>query len=169
MAHDVATTILSMTRSMQDSAFEQARWRMHVDAFILRSEAPTNPWAGPWGYIGFIDFATDGAGLFEIRMKGRQALRLRLSQEGPHPVTQFLLNEMTAHFGGREETVRIKSLSIKLIAGRRKGDKWSFRKDAGMITRVDVGKGKPLEETLVDMKTSVDQPAGGAGPRVCQA
>jgi hypothetical protein len=148
MAHNVATTILSMAKSMQESAFEQARWRINVSV-QAKCQGP------PYWYDVFIDFATDGKEL-DIKMKGRQRLLLRMSTE-QSPITRLLLNELTAHFGGRAYPVSLTSMDLNLIAGRRKGDKWSFRKDAGMITRVDVGKGKPLEESLLDLKATVDQ------------
>jgi hypothetical protein len=156
MAHDVATEILSMAKSMQDLAFEQARWRMKVEAFSATSGAPTWPSDLSVVYFGFIDFATNGGGLVEIRLQGRQTVSLRMSKER-NPVTQLLLNEMTSQFGGRAEVVRVSSLSINLIAGRRKGDKWSFRKGTSMVTQVNVGRGKLLDETLLDLKDAVDQ------------
>jgi hypothetical protein len=92
MAHDVATTILSMAKSMQESAFEQARWRMNVSVWA-KCQGP------PYWYDIFIDFATDGKGLLDIKMKGRQRLLLRMSTE-QSPITRLLLNELRAHFGG---------------------------------------------------------------------
>jgi hypothetical protein len=143
MSHDVAIEILKLATQMQ----EQSRYRINV--FVI---------AGLHTLEGFIDFAFIENNLIELRLKGRQPVRMGFSKG---MVYKLLCNEFTHRLRSADDSpIEIDFLYLDLVRGIQKdtGSRWSFCKRKNLVTTRCLQASGPIAQVLSsEFKEAVDQ------------